>query len=159
MREIRFFRSAAVRRNQGFSLVEMMAVVAVMGILATIAMPSYKNYVTKSRAQAAASDLLGMSLALENTFQKTLSYPVYATQTTIPALSANRTASTGLNDFSAWYPAQSAHFSYAVVSSSSGFTVKAIGNGVTVSGNCVLTLSSENVRTAPADNACGMTSW
>ena len=147
-------------RSLGFTLVELMVVVAVLGILASIALPSYKSYVTKSRAQAATSDLVGMSLALENTFQKTLGYPsAYAAETTIPALPANRTASNGLNDFSGWSPAQSSYFSYAVVTTTTGFTVKATGNGTNMSSNCVLTLSNENVRTAAADNSCGFTSW
>ena len=147
-------------RNAGFTLIEMMIVVAILGILAAIAVPSYQSYVTKSRAQAATSDLVGMGLALENTFQKTLSYPsTYATETPIPALAASRTASTGFNDFSGWSPAQSSYFSYSVITTSAGFTVKATGNGAAMSSNCVLTLSNENVRTAPADNICGFTSW
>jgi len=146
--------------NQGFTLIELMIVVAVMGILASIALPSYKSYVTKSRAQAATSDLVGMSLALENTFQKTLSYPTaYATETTIEALSASRTVATGLNDFSGWSPAQSSYFSYSVITTSASFTVKATGKGSAMSGSCVLSLSNENVRTASADNSCGFTSW
>ncbi len=146
--------------SHGFTLVELMIVVAVMGILASIALPSYKSYVTKSRAQAATSDLVGMSLALENTFQKTLSYPnAYTTETTIPALSSSRTATTGLNDFSGWSPAQSSYFSYSVITTNASFTVKATGNGSAMSGSCVMSLTNENVRSASADNSCGFTSW
>ena len=149
-----------VKKQRAFTLIELMIVVAVLGILASIALPSYKNYITKSRAQAATSDLVGMSLALENTFQKTLSYPsAYATETTIPALTASRTATTGLNDFSGWSPAQSSYFSYSVVTTSASFTVKATGNGGAMPSSCVLSLSNENVRTAPANGSCGFTSW
>lgn len=152
--------AAGLTSQRAFTLIELMIVVAVLGILASIASPSYKNYITKSRAQAATSDLVGMSLALENTFQKTLSYPsAYATETTIPALTASRTASTGLNDFSGWSPAQGNYFSYSVITTSASFTVKATGNGSTMSGSCVLSLSNENVRSVSADNSCGFTSW
>lgn len=145
-------------RQNGFTLIELMVAVAIVAILARIALPSYKNYVTKSRAQAATSDLVGMALAMENDFQKTLAYPAYAS-TTIPALPASRSSATGLNDFSAWSPAQSAYFSYAVSSSVSAFTVTATGNGSTMTSSCVLSLTNDNVRSAPADNSCGFTSW
>jgi type IV pilus assembly protein PilE len=152
--------AARVGRQRAFTLIELMIVVAVLGILASIALPSYKSYVSKSRAHAATSDLVGMALVLENAFQKTLSYPsAYASETTIPALAASRTASTGLNDFSGWSPSQSSYFSYAVVTTNAGFTVKATGNGSTMGSSCVLTLSHDNVRTAPADNSCGFTFW
>ncbi len=151
---------AGVKKQGAFTLIELLIVVAVLGILASIALPSYKNYVTKSRAQAATSDLVGMSLALENTFQKTLSFPsAYATETTIPALTTSRTASTGLNDFSGWSPAQGNYFSYSVVTTSASYTVRATGNGSAMSGSCVLSLSNENVRSVSADNSCGFTSW
>ncbi len=146
------------RVNGGFTLIELMIVVAILGILAAIAYPSYQSYVTKSRAQAATSDLVGMALALENTFQKTLAYPTtYTSETTIPALPADRTsAATGLNDFSAWAPSQSSYFNYKVTTTAATFTVKAAGKG-SMSSSCVLTLTNNNVRAAAS--ACGFTSW
>lgn len=36
-------------KNKGFSLIELMIVVAIIGILAAIAVPSYQSYVNKSR--------------------------------------------------------------------------------------------------------------
>lgn len=44
--------------KSGFTLVELMIAVAIVGILAVIAYPSYSRYVTKSNRSAAASFML-----------------------------------------------------------------------------------------------------
>ncbi len=38
-----------MRESKGFTLVELMIVVAIIGILAAVAVPYYQRYVTKSR--------------------------------------------------------------------------------------------------------------
>lgn len=52
-------------RQQGFTLLELMIVVAVVGILAAIAYPSYQEYVKKSRRSEARAALLTVAQAQE----------------------------------------------------------------------------------------------
>jgi|AntRauTorckE5430_2_1112549.scaffolds.fasta_scaffold00005_2 type IV pilus assembly protein PilE len=49
----------------GFTLVELMIVVAIIGVMATIAFPSYQNQIEKTRRTAAKTDLLELSQWME----------------------------------------------------------------------------------------------
>ena len=49
------------KTQQGFTLIELMVTVAIVGILASIAMPSYQAYVQKSRRTSATSALLDLA--------------------------------------------------------------------------------------------------
>lgn len=58
----------------GFTLIELMITVAIVGILAGIAYPSYVNSVMKSRRADAQGALLGLANAMERHFTETNSY-------------------------------------------------------------------------------------
>ena len=54
-----------MKRHSGFTLIEMMIVVAVIGILAAIAYPSYQEHVRKSKRADAQAALMELSHFME----------------------------------------------------------------------------------------------
>lgn len=51
--------------QQGFTLIELMIVVAIIGILAAVAIPQYQNYIAKSQVSRAMSETGGLRTAVE----------------------------------------------------------------------------------------------
>ncbi len=45
------------KQHNGFTLIELMIVVAIIGILSAIALPQYENYISRTNASGAVSDL------------------------------------------------------------------------------------------------------
>ena len=58
-----------MRRVKGFTLIELMIAVAVVAILAAIAMPSYTDYMRRSKIAEATSALLSMRTRLDQFYQ------------------------------------------------------------------------------------------
>ncbi|MBV2235443.1 MAG: type IV pilin protein [Sterolibacterium sp.] len=61
-------------KSGGFTLIELMIVVAVIGILASIALPSYQEYVRRSARTQAQSCMTQIAHALERRRATNLSY-------------------------------------------------------------------------------------
>jgi type IV pilus assembly protein PilE len=60
--------------QKGFTLIELMVVVAIIGLLASIAIPSYQDYVIKSSLAEAYSDLANTRIRMEQFFQDNRTY-------------------------------------------------------------------------------------
>lgn len=98
------------RTTSGFSLIELMIVVAVVGILAAVAYPAYRDYVLEARRADAQADLLDAQLLQER-------YRGYNNQ-----YAANSTAlsTAGLGMIS-----ENEYYTYSTTGSTSTFTVTA----------------------------------
>lgn len=74
------------RQNSGFSLIEIMVVLAIVGILASIALPAYTDHSRKTRRAAGTACLSAAAQQLERRYTTELTYataPAIATLTSI----------------------------------------------------------------------------
>jgi type IV pilus assembly protein PilE len=133
--------------SRGFTLMELMIVVAIIAILAAIAIPSYDDYTRRSRARNAGVDLMTLSVALENRFQRTLS-----------PLESDLVGTSNVEDeFPTWSPSQADFFNFSVLPSGNAYTLSASGTGSMT--GCDLTLTQNNTRTVSSDSICGISQW
>jgi type IV pilus assembly protein PilE len=128
--------ASLARAFRGFTLIEVMIVTAIIAILTVIALPSYESHIRRQKVRLAQSDLVGLSLAMENRFQQQITYP--------PATSGAAAIRALLP---AWTPAsQASDFSFAISESTAdAYTLVASGLSGKLAG-CTVTLQSDNTR-------------
>lgn len=62
------------RTVQGFTLIELMIVVAIVGVLASIALPAYNDYVRRAAVQESFSELANWRVRMEQFYQDNRNY-------------------------------------------------------------------------------------
>ena len=67
-----------IERNKGFTLIEMMIAVAIIGILASIAIAQYQNYVARTQVSEALSLLTGARVQVEEFASQEGAFPTTA---------------------------------------------------------------------------------
>lgn len=67
-------RSTQTTRQNGYTLLELLLAVAIVGILSAIAIPNYKDYVTKGKIPDATANLATTRVKMEQYFQDNRTY-------------------------------------------------------------------------------------
>lgn len=125
-------------KQRGFTLIEMMIVVALIAILAGIALPAYNNYISRGKIKTAQADLVALSLNFENHYQRKLQYPTDTLSNTAELRAK----------FTGWSPA-STEFDFKVdsgVASTSNYKIIAVGTGSSSLSGCEISLDKDNER-------------
>lgn len=106
------------RTEKGFTLIELMIVVAIIGILAAIAIPQFSSYRIKAFNSSAQADLKNFMTAEEAAYADTQGYlPVTGVSTGTPARLATSATVTGTDPMSA--VGNSKGVGYAIITANS----------------------------------------
>ena len=119
-----------MRHASGFTLIELLITVVILGILASIALPSYTSYVTRSKLVEAHQVLSDLRVKQEQRFQDARTY------------SAALCAPTG----SAATQVKYFDFSCPAAPTATAFTIQAAGKAGTELEGIAYTINESNVR-------------
>ena len=122
------------RSNTGFTLIELMIVVAIVAIIAAVALPSYQDYVLRGKITEATSGLSELRLRAEKRFADNRSYE------------GTSTVVSGARYFAFTCPTLSA----------TAFSCQAAGIAAQGMGAFVYTINQDNTK---ATTITGLTGW
>lgn len=112
----------------GFTLIEMMVVVAIACVLAALALPSYADHITRSKLTEATSSLAQLRVMAEQHFADHGTYSGF----TLPAVSDTK------------------YFTYSLTSTATTYTIRARGVAAEGMGGFAYAISRGNARATTA---------
>ncbi|GAB1259440.1 pilin [Aurantivibrio plasticivorans] len=118
--------------QKGFTLIELMIVIAIIGILAAVALPAYQDYTIRAKASDMISLVTPAKLAVTETVLNNNAYP------------ANFTA---------------AGYSVATSQYVAGLTLAATAGVITVVANSTNLGAAVSMTMTPSTNASGTVEW
>jgi type IV pilus assembly protein PilE len=119
-----------MRKAAGFTLIELMIAVAVVGILAGVAYPSYRDYLIRSKISEAVANLSDMRVKMEQFFLDNRTYSGACVSGTVAPLPSGK------------------YFSYTCTNlSATTYTVTATGVANQGMGSFQYTVNQNNTRT------------
>ena len=78
------FKYQRIKKSDGFTLIELMIAVAIVGIIAAVAFPSYQEYVKRANRVQARNTLIQAAQWMERVATATGSYPLSTVSGAIP---------------------------------------------------------------------------
>lgn len=117
------------KANKGFTLIELMIAVAVIGILASVALPSYSKYIARSKRAEARAEVLKAEGWMERYYTENNRYSSTAAATT-----TNPTAFASL--FGAVPKTGGANYNITLAVTSSTYTITATRTGSMANDEC-----------------------
>jgi len=132
-----------MKRQSGFSLIELMIVVVIVGILSAVALPAYNDHVTSGKVVEATAGLSDARLKMEQFFQDHLAYDGSADATAFPVF------------------ASTTYFDIAVVPNVSTYVITATGKVGSSMDGFIYTINEKNAKVTLATPAWGIgaTCW
>lgn len=132
------------KSQRGFSLIELLVTISVIGILASIAIPSYTEHVRQGKIADATSSLADFRIRIEQYFQDTRTYEGYADGMCTPANGS---------------PIPTKYFTYSCVANATTFRMTATGVSSQDLANFVYTIDQNNNKTSRYDGAAEVNCW